>query len=149
MRVHAHLDGENVTETENEISTTIANMIINDRSTEDADRILELVTLKVIGAKTGQSVVLYIYCKTNEELQQLHESLTSGRLKDSVENWFSRLLNRSQKIAVASLTTPTEEFENMRTYFKGQNLLPLRTIHTHSHLYCRCLCKEILITLIG
>jgi len=123
VRVHASLDGENVTETEKEISTAIANMIINDRSTDEASRILELVNLKVIAAKIGQSVVLYIYCKTIEDLQQLHESLISGRLKDSVEMLFNSLLIRSQKTKVAALTTDFEEFQKMRTYFKGRNLI--------------------------
>jgi hypothetical protein len=96
--------------------------ILIDRSIDQPSRILELVQHKVIAAKTGQSIVLYIYCKTIEELQQLHESLTSGRLKDSVELCFKSLLNRSQKIAVAALTTSDEEFQKMQKYFKGQNL---------------------------
>lgn len=126
MRVIAKLDGENVTEAENEISTAIANMITNDRSTEEANRILELVNLKVIGVKTGQSILLYIYCKTIEELQRLHEMLNSGRLKDSVELCFNRLLNRSQKITVTTLTVSTQEFQKVRTYFTGNFTFTLR-----------------------
>ena len=140
MRVHASLDGENVTETEKEISTAIANMIINDRSTDEASRILELVNLKVIAAKIGQSVVLYIYCKTIEDLQQLHDSLISGRLKDLVELWFNSLLIRSQKTKLVALTTDDEEFQKMRTYFRGQNLFPVQLIYVGLFVkHCRFL----------
>jgi len=121
VRVYAKSVGENVSEAENEISTAIANMITSDRSTEAADRLLELVNLKVIGARTGHSIILYIYCKTIEELQRLHELLSSGRLRDSVELWFNHLLNRSQKIAVTTLTMSTEEFQKMRAYLLGNS----------------------------
>ena len=100
-----------------------------------AGRILELAMVKVIAAKKGQSVVLYIYCKTIEDLQQLQKSLISGRLKDSVEMLFNSLLIRSQKTKVAALTTDFEEFQNMRTYFKGRNLFPMQSITMYLGFY--------------
>ena len=97
-------------------------MIINDRSVQAAGRILGLALAKVIAAKKGQSVVLYIYCNAIEDLQQLHDSVISGRLKESVELWFNSLLIRSQETKVVALTTDFKELQKMITYLKGQNL---------------------------
>ena len=103
-------------------------MVINDRSTQEAGRILGLAMAKVIAAKKGQSIVLYTYCNAIEDLQTLHESLISGRLKDSVEIWFNSLLIRSRTTKVIALTTNAEEFQKMQTYFKGQNLFTMQLI---------------------
>ena len=118
VRAHINLFGEIVTEDENEIASKVENLLINS-SIDESRRILGLVESRVIAAKTGKSIVLYIYCKTIEGLEQLHGLLISGRLKNSVEIWFNSLLPRSQKIIVAALTISTEEFQKMRTFFKG------------------------------
>src|SRR5688572_14564119 len=102
----------------------MANILI-EKSVDQRNRILELVQHKVIAAKTGQSIVLYIYCKIIEELQGLQESLISGRLKDSVELCFNSLLKPPRKIAVSALIASDEEFQKMRTYFKGENFYPM------------------------
>jgi len=81
---------------------------------------LGLALAKVIAAKKGQSVVLYIYCNAIEDLQQLHDSVISGRLKESVELWFKSLLNEPKDIAVTAMSVFTEEPHRKRTYFKGQ-----------------------------
>src|SRR6218665_543683 len=122
VRVHANLDGENVDEAENEIVTRMAKMLI-ENSIDQPSRIFTLVHQRVIAAKKGQSIVLYIHCKTIQELQELKDSLTSGQLKDSVELWFNSLLVGSQKIALASLTISDGELWKIQTYIKGQNLL--------------------------
>lgn len=121
------MDAENVTEDEREIVTMIADILIN-RSIDQPSRILELVNHRVIAARTGQSVVLYIYCKTIEDLEQLHESLLSGRLKNSVELWFNFLLKRSEKITVSAVTVPNEEFQTIGTKLKGNNLFSIEVI---------------------
>lgn len=120
MRVHANLDGENVSEAENEISTAMANMIL-DRSIEEANRIFQLAQLKVIAAKKGQSIVLYIYCMTIEDVQQLYQSLISASLKVSLELLFNRLLSRSLKIAVTTVIVSNQELLRIQTYFNGEN----------------------------
>lgn len=127
VRAHAHLGGENVSEVENEIATVIADILL-DKSSDQRSRILELVQHKVIAGNKGQSIVLYIYCQTTEELQQLHEALSTGQLQYSVELCFNSLLTRSQKIAVAAITVSNEEFQKARMYFEGQNLFPIHLI---------------------
>jgi len=94
-----------------------------ENSIDQPSRIFTLVHQRVIAAKKGQSIVLYIHCKTIQELQELKDSLTSGQLKDSVELWFNSLLVGSQKIALASLTISDGELRKIQTYMKGQNLL--------------------------
>lgn len=106
--------------------------LLIENSIDQPSRILELVHRRVIAARTGQSIVLYVYCKAIEELQDLKGSLTSGQLKVSVELWFNSFLVRSQKIAVASLTVSKEELQDMQTYFEGQNLLHSPTCKTHA-----------------
>lgn|SRR6218665_1312084 len=123
VRAHVNLDGVNVNKTESELVTKITNLLI-DSSIDQRNRILELVNNKVIAVKPGQSIVLYIYCKTIEYLQELEESLTSRQLKDSVEVWFNDLLHRSDRIIVTTITVSDDEFQRMRKNFKGQNLFP-------------------------
>lgn len=121
MKTHANLSGENVTQTEKELVTKIE-YLLSDYSVDDPRRIFDIIKSNAIAAKQGQSIVLYIYCKIIEELQLLHELLTSGQLKDSVELWFKSLLVGSQIITVASLRASAEEFQKLRKYFKGENL---------------------------
>lgn len=105
------MDGEDITEAENEIVRTIADILLNQ-----PNRIRELVHQKVIAAKKGHSIDLYIYCETNEDLEELHESLASGRFKDSIELWFNTLLTRSQKIALTEVKIINE---GIHKFFKG------------------------------
>lgn len=118
MRARVNLDGENVTEDENEIASMVGNLLIN-RSVDESRKILGFGESRVIAAKTGKSIVLYIYCKTIKDLEQLNESLTAEKLTNSVELLFNSLLPRTKTITVAALTISTEEFQKMRTYFKG------------------------------
>lgn len=121
VRIHASLDETlaNVTEAEEEISSAFASTV-SGKSLEEINRILQLTQFKCIAAKRGQSIVLYAYCGTVEELQQLREMLANGRLlRDSVELLFNRLLTRSQKIAVTIVTIYAEEFDKGEKYFQG------------------------------
>lgn len=121
VRVHANLDESlaNVSDTEDELSSTMASMV-SGKSIEEISRILQLTEFKCIAVKRGQSVVVYVYCGTAEELQQLQQMLVTGSLKDSAELLFNRLLNRSQKIAVTIVTIHPEEFEKGEKYFQGK-----------------------------
>src|SRR6218665_844402 len=92
-----------------------------DKPVYQTSRILGLVP-GVIAARIGHSVVLYIYCKNIKELQELHELLILGRLKDSIELLFKSLLIPSQNIKVAALAVSDGEFQKMIEYFKGENL---------------------------
>lgn len=121
MRVHANLDESlaNVSDTEDELSSTMASMV-SGKSIEEINRILQLTQFKCIAVKRGQSVVVYAYCGTAEELQQLQEMLVTGSLNESVQQLFNRLLNRSQKIAVTIVTIHPEEIEKGEKYFQGK-----------------------------
>lgn len=99
----------------------IASIFI-DRSIDQPNRILGLVP-KVIAAKTGQSIVLYVYCKSIKDLEQLKDESTTGRLRNSVEMWFNSILTRPKRITVAALTIFTEDFPSMRTYFQGSGAI--------------------------
>lgn len=107
--------------TEDEISTAFEKMLIG-RSITERSRLLDIFQLKVIDAKKGQSIVLYIYCETVEELLRLQELLTSGCLKDAAERLFNKLLTRSQEVAVENATLNDEEFKRMKAYFTGDQL---------------------------
>ena len=123
VRVHAHLEGplEDVTPTEDAISTTIA-IALSGTSIEERSRIWERAQLKLIAAKKGQSVVLYVWCETVEELFHLHESLTSGHLKDSVELLFNHLLTTFQKVVLKRVTMQDEELKLIKGYITGDQL---------------------------
>lgn len=127
MRVHANLDGgslANVSDTEDELSSAMA-LMISGRSIEEISRILQLTHFKCIAVKRGQSVVVYAYCGTEEELEQLHEMWVSGSLRETVELMFNQLLIRSQIIAVTNVTISNEELENGEKYLKGKESFPL------------------------
>lgn len=122
-RVHVKLDGplEKVKPAEDEIVTTIAS-VLNGTSIADSIRIWQRVHLKLIAARKGQSIVLYIWCETKEDLLRVHDSLTSCRLKDPVEQFFNQLLTQSRKVAVNTITVNDEEFRRMKAYFTGNQL---------------------------
>lgn len=126
-KVHINLDGplEDVTRTEDEISTTIASAL-NGTSIAERMRILKLAEFKLIAAAKGQSIVFYIWCETAEELSRLQKYLISGRLKDSVERLFNQQLTLSKEVVVNSVKMNEEEFERMKTYFTGDQLLNIK-----------------------
>src|SRR6218665_3832958 len=123
-KVHINIDGplEDVTRTEDEISTRIARELCGTSIT-DRIRILKLAEFKVIAAAKGQSIVFYIWCETFEELTRLQKYLISGRLKDSVEQLFNQQLTLATEVVVNNVTMNEEEFERMKTYFTGYQLL--------------------------
>lgn len=123
MRAHAHLGGplEDVTTAEEQISTAIA-YVLSGISIAGSNRILELAQLKVIAAKKGQSVVVYIWCETVEELFRLYELLTSGHLRECVEQLFNQLLTWSQKVAVKDVKMNDDEFKRIKECFRGDEL---------------------------
>ena len=123
MRVHAHLEGplESVTSVEDELVSRIGN-VISGMSIEERSRILGLAQFKFVASKRGQSVVLYIWCETEEELCRLYEFLISGRLKDSAEQLFNQLLTQTQNVAVKDVTMKDDEFERLKACFTGDQL---------------------------
>lgn len=128
-RVHAHLDGpiQSMMPAEDEIVARLTN-VLRGSSIEESSRILERVQLNIFAAKKGHSIVLYIWCKTMEELLRLHDLLTSGHLKDMVEQLFNQLLNTSQNTAVKSITMNDEEFKLMKLYFTGDQLFRFKVL---------------------
>lgn len=123
MKVHARLDGplETVTTAEDKIVTTIES-VLSGTSIAESSRILEILQMRLVAARIGQSIVLYIWCKTVEELLRFYEFLTSGRLKDTAELLFNQLLTLSQKVVVRNITMSDEEFESIKAYFTGDQL---------------------------
>ena len=92
VRVHADLgNGSDADRTEDDIITRFTD-ILSGKSLDEASRILAEIELKVIAAKKGHSVVLYVYCRTATELIDLFESHLSGKLRNTVEQLFRQLL---------------------------------------------------------
>lgn len=80
---------------------------------------------KVIAAKTGKSIVLYIFCKTSKDLGQLMWSLTIDveLLKDYVKSWFSFVKDRLQRMLMTALTVSGEDWNKRKSYFVGRKLV--------------------------
>lgn len=159
MRVHAQLNSEEVDETEEEIITRFAS-VLSGKSLEASNRIL-VGTLNVIAAKKGQSVVLYIYCKTLKDLIHLQEMNASGKLRTIIQTIFTQLLSHVfwTKVNVENLKSVVEslfnqllcqsqihqitidfdddEYNKCRSYFPGENLLfkiiMSRSLPLHTH----------------
>lgn len=121
IRVSQEGDPDIVNRTEDAISDQLADFLSN-RSIEEAQRILELTQLKVIAAKKGQSIYLYVYCATLEELTALYNLLVTGAVKTIVETLFNKLVSREDRIVV-SYTYSEEEYNKCKSYFEGQYFL--------------------------
>jgi hypothetical protein len=93
--------------------------LLRDRSIEEARRILAMTELKIVASKTGESIYLYVYSETLEELMELHSLLITGAVKTIVETLFNKLVSRHDLI-VASCTYSEEEFDKCISYFEGQ-----------------------------
>jgi len=79
VRVHANLDGENITEIESEMSAMLANILI-DRSIDQPNRILELVQHKVIAANR------YVIRRSGgEDNEGKAENIPEGKEKDKTQ----------------------------------------------------------------
>ena len=145
VRVHADLGKDkDADQTEDDIITRFKN-ILSGKSLDEVSRLLKEIELTVIAAKKGQSVVLYIYCRTARELMELYELNLSGTLRNIVERIFSQLLllgsttteyaevtvenlkdiieraltqgfYRSQMKSL-TVTLPTTEYRKCRSYF--------------------------------
>ena len=88
VRVHAELGNDKSADhAEDDIITRFRD-VLNGKSLNEVSRILKEIELSVIAAKKGQSVVLYIYCRTVKELMDLYEICLSGKLRDAVERLF-------------------------------------------------------------
>src|SRR5688572_3708215 len=142
VRVHATLQGVDFDHTEDELIARITELL-NGRSEEDSSRILEVAQLRIIGAKKGQSIVLYIFSKTLSDLLDLKEMHVTGELKTRLRNLFTQIISRSQCVEVTAenlstivesvfeelfhrsnvaqldLTFSEEEFEKCLSYFPG------------------------------
>ena len=109
VRVHGDLGNDkDADHTEDNIISIIAD-ILSGKSLEETSRILKKTELKVIAAKKGHSVVLYVYCRTDKELMDLYEMNLSGTLRSTIERLFSQLL-------LCSTTTEHDEVtvENLK-----------------------------------
>ena len=117
VRIHANLEGtnENVDESEDEIITKLRKVLEN-RSADEAIRLLDETKLGIIAAKKGHSIVIYIHCKTHDGLLQLIDLLKTNKLNEIVERIFIELLSIEYAMRVR-LTWSSEEFKRVSTYF--------------------------------
>ncbi len=117
VRVHANLEGTvgNVDQLEEEIISRLTEVLEN-RPLEEATRLLEITQQRLIAARKGQSIVIYIHCMTNDELLQLIDLLKTDKLKGIIERVFIEMLSIGDALRV-SLTWSREEFNRASTYF--------------------------------
>src|SRR6218665_2511540 len=117
IRVHANLEVENanVEEFEDEIICKLTRPLGN-LSLDEGTRLLELAKQRFIAAKKGHSIVLYIHCKTPDELLQLIDLLKTNKLKEIVERVFIQLVSIGDALKI-SLTWSSEEFKRASAYF--------------------------------
>jgi|SRR6218665_292998 len=144
VRVHAELENvKDADHTEDDIVAIFAD-ILSGKSENEASRILKKTELKILAAKKGHSVVLYVYCRTETDLRDLYEMNLSGKLRSTIVRLFSqlllcstnakhaevtvdnlkdviecaltRLLYRSQ-MEKLTVTLPMTEFKKCRSYF--------------------------------
>src|SRR6218665_508682 len=99
VSIHANLQGIDFDSTEDVIITRITELL-NGRSPEDSSRILEGAQIRIIGARKGQSVVIYIFCKTLSDLLDLKEMHVSGELTTHLRAMFSQIISRSHCVDV-------------------------------------------------
>ena len=127
VRVHADLgSGRAADDAEDDIITRFTD-VLSGRSVDEASRILNKMTeigLTVIAAKKGQSVVLYIYCRTESELTDLYRMNLSGILRNTIEWLFSQLLIFSTTAEYAEVTVENLkdviESALTRLYYRSQ-----------------------------
>src|SRR6218665_39448 len=99
VSIHANLQGIDFDSTEDVIITRITELL-NGRSPEDSSRILEGAQIRIFGARKGQSVVIYIFCKTLSDLLDLKEMHVSGELTTHLRAMFSQIISRSHCVDV-------------------------------------------------
>lgn len=117
VRVHANLEEAvgNVNELEDEIIRQFRKVLKN-RPFDEAIRLLDETKVEIIAAKKGHSIVLFIHCKTHDELLQLIELLKTNKLKETIEKVFIKLLSIEDALMV-SITWSSEEFKKASAYF--------------------------------
>lgn len=100
---------------EDEIISQITKVLEN-RPPDEAIRLLELTQLRIIAARKGHSIILYIHCLTHDELLQLIDLLQTDGLKYAIERTFVELLLIRDVLSV-SITWSMDEFTGAVTYF--------------------------------
>lgn len=113
---------QNTSDIEDQISTKLSEMILAefpDSSAEDIQRILKIATLKVIAAKKGSSVVLYVYCKVMEDLDHVQDLITSGEINSVFNRIFVRCLSFPVTLDVKTRTINSTKLMAARKFFKG------------------------------
>lgn len=110
-------EGADVDATEELIVKGITNLL-GDRSLPERNRILELVQLRLIGAKVGHSVVLYFHCLELTDVDRLQEIYDRDHMKNIIETVFNRLLQAAGNIRV-KIKWIAYSFGINRHFFKG------------------------------
>lgn len=88
-------------------------------SAEQATRLLSAaMQLKIIALKRGQSIVLFICCSEEDELNRLCKMLDNLEMKKLLEQLFN-LFSRSSRIRVAAVKIFERDLENTKQLFKS------------------------------
>ena len=90
--------------------------VLENQSLDEATRLLELTHKRIIAARKGQSIVLYIHCMAHDELLQLIDMLEAHTLEEIINKVFSELLSSGDSLRV-TLTWSVEEFRKAVTHF--------------------------------
>lgn len=92
VRVHTTLETDNLNETEAQIVKEVTNLLLQRKvSTEQANRVLSAAHLNIIAVNRGQSIVLYICCRKENEFNDLCKMIDNSELKNFLEELFVAL----------------------------------------------------------
>lgn len=101
IEAHATLESDNLDEAETQIVDRMAeDLCASTTSIEQANRFIAALQFKVIAVKRGDSIVLYISCCKEEELNFLCEIVENKQINEILEQLFNSLLVNKMTVKV-------------------------------------------------
>lgn len=139
VRVHAHLGNDKDADyTEEDIIARFTD-ILSVKSLDEVSRILKQTELKIIAAKKGLSVVLYVYCRTAKELLVLYEMNLSGKLRNTVQQLFSQLTSSAAEHAEVTIENRKDVTGSASTHLLYRSQMERLTIIISTEECKKCL----------
>ena len=120
VQAHANLDADQLDETETQIVREVTSLMLQS-SENRTSLLLQELQMRIIAARRGSSIVLYIYCETMKELMYLCEVINKNELKDKLENIFNTLLH-DMSTRVTDLYIVETEINKAKKFFERKFL---------------------------
>lgn len=126
--VHAALDGGNLNEAEIQIVDEMTDFLRQKTtSVEQANRLIAGLQLNIIAVKRGESIVLFIGCSKEKDLNHLCKVVADLEMKETLEALFKLLLPKlttkvvAVKIFERDIARATESFARTLTFIHVDN----------------------------